>query len=289
MLSQGTILAPLDGSPLSERSLPYAAALAAALKARLALMIAAYISDIPAHGPWSDEMVDHPRETSMAYLDGVASRLGIANVEKIAKVGYPHEMILETARATNASMIVISTHGRSGVGRWLYGSTAGHLIHASHLPLFVIGKGVPDADAYAPSSVVVPLDGSSTGEAAIAPAQELCRAFKAKLTLVRVAPFSAESFAMSVPQAYWPQLDEELLSSATAYLEKVQASLDPKPDVKVGQGPRADALLDVSESVRADLVVMTTHGRAGIQRALLGSTADRMLQGAAPVLLIRPD
>lgn len=289
MLTNGTILVPLDGSPLSERSLPYAVALAGALKSKLALMIAAYISDIPAHGPWSDEMVDHPRETSMSYLDDVASRIGVADAEKIARVGYPHEMILETAQATKASMIVMSTHGRSGVGRWLYGSTAGHLMHASRVPLFVIGKGVPDAEEYAPGQIVVPLDGSPLAEKALAPAQELTSAFDAKLTLARVAPFSAESFALSVPQAYWPQLDEQLLGEATAYLEKVGGTLDPKPDVKVVQGPRADALLDVIEGAGADLVVMTTHGRAGVQRALLGSTADRMLQGTAPVLLIRPD
>jgi nucleotide-binding universal stress UspA family protein len=289
VLAQGTILAPLDGSPLSERSLPYAAALARVLDAKLTLMIASYISDIPEHGPWSEEMVTHPREVSMSYLDSVAGRLGLTAADKVVKVGYPHEMILETARETNASLTVISTHGRSGLGRWLYGSTAGHIIHSSKTPLFVIGKNVPDEASFAPKRLLVPLDGSALGEAALPYASELARAFDAAITLVRVAPFSAEAFPLAVPQAYWPRLDEDLLSSASAYLEKVRENLDPTPDVHVMQGPRADALLDYAQSAVAGLVVMTTHGRAGLQRALLGSTADRMLEGAAPVLLIRPD
>jgi len=66
MLAHGSIPVPLDGSAISERSLPYATALATALQGRLVLMTAAYISDIPEHGPWSEEMMTRPRETVLA-------------------------------------------------------------------------------------------------------------------------------------------------------------------------------------------------------------------------------
>jgi nucleotide-binding universal stress UspA family protein len=290
MLSQGRILVPLDGSPLSERSLPYATALAAGLKARIVLMIAAYISEIPEHGPWSDEMLAHPRETCMAYLTGVADRIGVPHDDLIVKVGYPHETILETAREIDASLIVASTHGRSGLGRWMYGSTAGHLLHASRVPLLAIGKNVPDvAGKFSPKHVLVPLEGSALGEAALPHAREVAEAFGANITLVRVAPFSGEAFPMMVQPVYWPTLDDDLVASAAAYLEKVRTSTDDALRTKVLQGARADALLKYVEAHSVDLVVMTTHGRAGVQRALLGSTADRMLEGRAPVLLIRPD
>jgi nucleotide-binding universal stress UspA family protein len=263
-------------------------ALAGALDRKLVLMIAAYISDIPEHGPWSEEMVRHPRDICTAYLTGVRERTGAANAELVVKVGYPHEMVLETAREAGASVIVLSTHGRSGFGRWLYGSTAGHLLHASHVPLFVIGKEVPAATTFAPKKLMVPLDGSSLGESALPAADQLARAFGAQLTLVRVAPFSVEAFPMTVPALYWPNLDEELVASATAYLERIRGSVSQPVEVKVLQGARADGLLEVADRGGIDLVVMTTHGRAGVQRALLGSTADRMLQGRAPVLLLRP-
>jgi nucleotide-binding universal stress UspA family protein len=271
--------------------LPYATALARTLKAKLVLMIAAYISDIPEHGPWSDEMVEHPRETCMTYLTAVRHRIAAPEAELLVKVGYPHEMILESARELDASLIVLSTHGRSGISRWVYGSTAGHLLHAAHVPLFVVGREVaaPPTAGYAPKHLLAPLDGSSLGEASLPYADELAAAFDARLTLMRVAPFSVEAFPMTVPQIYWPNLDEELVTSATAYLNRIKSKVSRPVELKVMQGARADALLGFVESAAVDLVVMTTHGRAGVQRAVLGSTADRMLLGRAPVLLIRPN
>lgn len=290
MLATGPILVPLDGSPLSERSLPYATALGRALKTKLVLMIAAYISDIPEHGPWREEMMTHPRETCMAYLVSVQERIAYPNTDVVVKSGYPHEGILEAASEVDTSLIVASTHGRSGISRWMYGSTAGNLLHASHVPLFVVGKRVPDAGAatFSPKHVLVPLDGSALAEAALPHALELAEAFGAKITLIRVAPFSVEAFPMMVPAMYWPALDDDLVASATAYLEKVRSSIEQPLEIKVLQGARADVLLSFVEANAVDLVVMTTHGRAGVQRALLGSTADRMLEGRAPVLLIRP-
>lgn len=290
MRTTGAVLVPLDGSQLSERSLPYATALACALQAEVVLMTAAYTSDIPEHGPWSDEMVAHPGERCMAYLTGVGSRMGAARDKLVVTIGYPHEAILETAREVSASMVVISTHGRSGISRWTYGSVAGNLLHASDVPLFVIGKEVPDASsAISLKHLIVPLDGSALSEAALPHALKIANAFGAKITLIQVAPFSAEAFTMMVPAMYWPMLDDDLIASATAHLEKTRSSLDQPVEIRVLQGARADALLSFVEANAVDLVVMATHGRAGLQRALLGSTADRMLGGRAPVLLIRPE
>jgi nucleotide-binding universal stress UspA family protein len=59
-------------------------------------------------------------------------------------------------------------------------------------------------------------------------------------------------------------------------------------ETSVLRGFAADALIDLIESEKIGLVVMATHGRAGIMRTTLGSVADRMIQGPAPVLLVRP-
>jgi nucleotide-binding universal stress UspA family protein len=289
MLSDGTIFVPLDGSKIAERSLPYAIAVAERLRRPLVLMMAAYLSDIPEQGPWSADMVSHPRETCMAYLTELRDQHRVPDAQLIVKVGYPHEAIMEAARDEGASLLVLSTHGRSGFSRWVYGSTAGNLLHSSHLPMLVVGKNVADTTAFAPQQLLVPLDGSSKGEAALPYASEVAQAFDARITLMRVAPFSAEAFPMSVPQMYWPQLDQELVAGATAYLEKVSTGLKQPVELKTAQGARVEALLEYVEGGGVDLVVMSTHGRAGLVRTVLGSTADRMLQGPAPVLLIRPE
>jgi nucleotide-binding universal stress UspA family protein len=93
---------------------------------------------------------------------------------------------------------------------------------------------------------------------------------------------------MMVPQMYWPDLDKDLVSSAQAYVEELGTTFGHPVDVHVQQGSRSDILLRFIKEQVVDLVVMSTHVRAGIQRAVLGSTADRMLEGPAPVLLVRP-
>jgi nucleotide-binding universal stress UspA family protein len=288
MLAKGTIIVPLDGSELSERSLPYAVALGARLESRLVLMIAAYISEIPGRGPWSEEMTRFPQETSLAYLSSVQQRYGAKDASLVAKVGYPQEAILETAREEQASLIVLSTHGRSGLSRWAYGSTAGSLLHSSHVPLLVIGKNVAQRTTFSPKHLLLPLDGSKLAEAAVPHAREIAEAFGSKLSLLRVVPFSTEAFPMMVPSVYWPDLDSELVSSAQAYLDDVRAEFGQPVDVHAQQGSRSDVLQTFAETNAVDLVVMSTHARAGVQRAILGSTADRMLEGPAAVLLVRP-
>jgi nucleotide-binding universal stress UspA family protein len=173
----------------------------------------------------------------------------------------------------------------------MYGSTAGHLLHTSRIPLLVVGKNVADAEAghYAPKHLLVPLDGSKLAEVALPHARALADAFSTRVSLIRVAPFAVEAYPMTVPQMYWPDVDKALLDGARAYMDRVCAQFGRPVDLHVMQGPRSEALLDFTEKQAVDLVVMSTHARAGVQRAVLGSTADRMLGGPAPVFLVRPD
>ena len=216
MLANGPILLPLDGSSFAERSLPYARALAEHLHAKLQPLIVADILGLPEDGPWAEALTAQPEEIARKYLDDVRQRCGLRDAGRVVSAGHPGNAILQAAREQRASLIVLSTHGRGGLSRWMYGSTAGHLLHASEIPLFVVGKKVPDlgAAAYAPKRLVVPLDGSELSEQALPPADEIARAFKAAITLVRVAPLSVQAFPMTVPQIYWPDLDSELLAES---------------------------------------------------------------------------
>jgi nucleotide-binding universal stress UspA family protein len=256
------------------------------------LVTAAHISGLPREAGWARGAEPHLREACAAYLAGVRGRLGYPDCDVVVRDGVADEEIPLAAKEAGAAMIVAATHGRSGISRWMYGSTAGHLLHESTVPLLVVGKEALERHLEAPElrHVMVPLDGSSMAEAALPEAFELARLLRARVTLARAVPWAAQTYPFFTPGMYVPQLDEELVEGATAYLRQRQSEAPPGPPVETDllRGPAAECLLAYEEGHDVDLVVMTTHAREGLGRAFLGSTADRMLHGRAPVLFIRP-
>lgn len=295
MLDRGPILVPLDGSELAEGALPYAVAFARAFNERIVLLTAWEGADSELAAALPSMVVDLQQKAETyfgEYLGGIKSRIGSeVRVETRVVGGAADEAISEAAEQLDARAMVIATHGRSGIGRWVYGSTAGRLLRESDVPVLAVGPNAlrRGSDAVTFKHILLPLDGSPLSEKAVAPAVILARATGAKVTLARVVRWAVQSYPYSLPDAYIPQVDAELEQGADTYLQKQRAGLEGvQSDAFVVRGAVADGLIDVVEQQDVDLVVMTTHARAGIARAALGSTADRLLQGAAPVLLLRP-
>jgi len=295
MRDRGPILIPLDGSPLAEGALAYGVAFARALNERIVLLTAwegtesELGSDFPA---MALEIEQKANAHYTAYLEGLSARLGPdVKVETHVVAGEAAEEILKAAETTQARLLVIGTHGRSGIGRWVYGSTASRLVRGAAVPLVVVGPHAlqrPAAEVNL-KRILVTLDGSSLSEAALPAATKLATALGARITLVRVVGWAVQTYPYSLPDAYIPQIDEELEAGAKAYLGRMQTEIKETPvDAFVVRGAVADGLMDVCEKQGIDLVVMTTHARGGLARAALGSTADRMLQAKVPVLLVRP-
>lgn len=297
MREQGPIIVPLDGSELAETALPYAAALAEGLRAHLVLITAweGTESELGTTFPaMAMEIEKGAQNYFTQYLDGVRARYGRGDQTRaIIRVGDAAEEILKAVAETGARMLVIATHGRSGVGRWIYGSTAGRLLRTSHVPIVAVGPNVRPRSTgpVALKHLMVPLDGSPLSEAALPVAESVATSLGARVSLVRSVRWAVQAYPYSLPDAYVPQIDEELEAGAKAYLRRMEEALKGKVEVDafVVRGGIADGLMDVADKQAVDLVVMTTHARAGIARAALGSTADRMLQGKAPVMLVPPD
>ncbi len=140
------------------------------------------------------------------------------------------------------------------------------------------------------TKILIPLDGSELAEKAISHAADLAKCTGAEIELLRVAQLFLPNYYFEAP------IDAEDLiqrdrAEATAYIAKLTGELTAqglRVTSSIGQGPVADVIVDYAESTGADLIVMSTHGRAGVQRWLLGSVADRVLHGAKiPVLLVR--
>lgn len=296
MRDSGPILVPLDGSELAEGVLPYAGALARAFDAPL-LLVAVHEHaerDLAETFPYvSGDLEEKAAEHARTFLERGRAALGPGlTVEVDVRAGEPGNEIIEAAHAAGARAIAIATHGRSGIGRWLYGSTASHVLRNAGVPVLAVGPHgleAPHRDVTF-GHVLVPLDGSALGDAALPVARTVATKLGSRVSLVRAVRWAVQSYPYSMPEAYVPQIDDELETAATAYLRGKQKELASVPnDAYVVRGAIAEGLLEFIDREAVDLVVMTTHARAGLARMALGSTAERLLQGSAPVLLLRPD
>src|SRR5256714_6589492 len=248
MKDTGPILVPLDGSETAEGALPYASALSRGVSAALVLVTAweGTESELGASFPaMALEIEQSARAHFTDYLDGIKARLTGVNVETMIRSGQAGEQLRAAVTESRARLLVVATHGRSGIGRWMYGSIAGRLLHDSPVPVVAIGPRVLEkaASDVRISHLVVPLDGSDVAEAALPVARALTSKLAARISLVRVMRWAADAYPYALPGAYLPQVDEELEAAAKAYLKRQQEALTDVPaDAFVVRGAVADGL-----------------------------------------------
>jgi nucleotide-binding universal stress UspA family protein len=296
-MNEHLIVVPLDGSELSESALPYATELAKTMGCRV-LLVSAWEEATGGMADLIPQSIRELRETGeaelRAFLDGAAAKVGAAGVDVKGEVhvGNPRDVIERVIDEHDPLFLVLTTHGRSGIGRWVYGSVAGKLVREAAVPTLVVGPRVLEQQTDATiKRILVPLDGSELSEGALTPARDIALAFGAGLLVVEVLNFASQAMMFGVPTVDVTRIDEDLTQAAEEYLAKTAERLggDISVSTQVLRGPPADALRDCAKEADIDLVVMASHSRSGIARAALGSVADRMLQGPAPVLLVRPE
>jgi nucleotide-binding universal stress UspA family protein len=295
------LLVPLDGSPTAEAALPHAAALARLFGARITLARVPEVMVVPvaSGGVWVTRIVEAPEaeETAAAELREAAARPLLAGLQvDCVTPSYPvAEGLLEAVAEAGADLVVMTTHGRGAAGRWVMGSVAGKLVHHSPVPLYVIR--VPDGDAPAPrfTRLLVPLDGSETAEASLPAATALARAAGAEVRLVRIPTIPGYAKILPETAGWIPELLREQVGEAEDYLARVTAELERSGIRAAGTvelivaGDIARGILEHAAEVGADVIVMSTHGRSGLGRWVMGSVADRLLEGAdRPVWIVRP-
>jgi nucleotide-binding universal stress UspA family protein len=283
------ILVPLDGSPLAEQAVPYAEALAEATGAQIILVRAVLAHVFPGVDP-SEHQLEVVAEAER-YLSAVAAGLGGRQVETGVFYGEPARAILAEVRIRKAQLVVMGTHGRSGLGRWLYGSVADEVLRHAQVPVMLVPSVCEYNWPVRPGGlrrILVPLDGSLHSEEALPPATELARALRAGIVLLRAVepPARADGagFTDFAPKAG--------LEEAGRYLEAVARPLRDagwKVETRKYLGAADSLIAETAREVGADAIVMATHGHGGLTRLLLGSVAAGVLHRApAPILLVRP-
>ena len=299
-----SLVVPLDGSEFSERTLPLAGRLAAATGAELHLAHVhvshppdQLLSNTQFHFEGLDlhEYDAHHRSEEIEYLARLGSSMGDGtHVDTMLLEGNIAEEIASYAAAVDADMVLITTHGHTGVSRMWLGSVADALVRMTTLPLLVIhpahGGHVP-ADITSFKHILVPLDGSELSASILDPATELAMAAGARLTLAHVVSSSAMLGARIFPLL--PDDVAPAIEKANAYLEQradeLRAEgLEVAVHVEEHDAP-GRAIAGIAEKLGADVIALATHGYGGLKRALLGSVADKVLRSSPlPLLVQRP-
>ncbi len=293
------ILVPLDGSPLAEVALPYAEELAGKLGSEIVLLHVSKSEkqryDLLPDMYYIEKTIESAKHGAQKCLgDLVATDI---KVESVILIGYPAEVIVEYADMKDVDLIIMATHGRSGIKRWALGSVADKVVRATDKPVALIrAKDAHDdvSEKGGLDRILVLLDGSETSEAVIPHVRELGSKLKTEIILLRTVERVDHVYAADMAVAHVPYTDEEmepLMRGAGDYLVKVGnllegSGINPRTEVKIGDA--AAEIIKFADEVNADLVAMSTHGRSGISRWNLGSVASKVLHaGSTPLLLVR--
>ena len=295
------IVLPLDGSPVAERALPYAEALATLMGAPL--HVVRVIDPLQPGSPLGnllavdalalDIWLEGERVAAREYLEhlqgDVQTRQLPVSVERLE--GPTVDALLAATRP--GDLLVMATHGRGGPARWFLGSTAEAVLRRATVPILLVR-----ADATVPaqpgfSRIVVPLDGSERAEEALPMARNLANLMHIPVHLVTVMHVSGiMALDLAVAAFNADRLENDIIELsieaerhiAHACDELEAAGIVPTTDVLHGE----PGLSIVNATQPGDLIVMTTHGRSGPARWMLGSVAETVLRHSpVPVLLLR--
>jgi nucleotide-binding universal stress UspA family protein len=294
------ILVPLDGSQVAEQVLPYARSLAETAGLDVELLhavepeIIATYSD-PNHGRYVDIVESTLKEEGLKYLHGVGR--SFADTLKVActtEFGKPADVIVSKAMGRPGMLIMMATHGRSGLQRWLLGSVAEKVIQTAANPLLLIRAVAETKNApQAFKTVIVPLDGSRRAEQALPHACEMAKRLDLEVVLLRVYTIPVMGF--TAEDYYTPSLEqilERAKEEARSYIDEKAAELKREGMKRVSsrflEGESADQIIDLAKKTPGSLIAMSTHGRSGIERLVLGSVTSRVVRHSGePVLVIR--
>jgi nucleotide-binding universal stress UspA family protein len=289
------VLVPLDGSSLAEQILPYARLLAEAYGIPVELL---RVEDPDIRPPF------WPAPPRREYLEAAAAKYfpHSQRIERIEQVGKPAEVIVDRTKTDPTCLIAMATHGLSGIRRWLLGSVASKIVQSAKNPLLLVRptEGLLSAehpvDEIQIKTVIVPLDGSSLAERILPHVVSLARKLNPEVNLSRVYTIPPELYVVGdglYIDALTRQRDA-IKKEVDDYLRDKSQSLRAAGADRViavaMQGDPGVEVVDLARRTPNCLVAMSTHGRSGVGRWVLGSVAEKVIHYSRdPVYLVRCD
>ena len=286
------ILVPLDGSDLAQRALSYAEAIARRKKSELILLSVVHTD------------IEHKEDRlHKSHLDITAEKLQAQGITVSTAVvnGHVAEEIVDYSAKNNINLIIISTHGYSGVKRWMLGSVAQKVLYSTGTPVLLVKSHAPPLVCANINKILVPLDGSPFSETIFPYLERLAAGTDTEAVLLEVVESPVVPSYGSRPinptwVKYRDSAWEELQQQATEYLNNIQNDLAQKgiklkPKViKSELGEVAKKIIQIAHSEDTDLIIVATHGRTGVSHWMYGSVANKLVdESTQPLLLVRPE
>lgn len=298
------ILVPLDGSTLAECVLPHVVAIAPMSHARVTLVHVMEPLQNERGSPAVDPVEWHlQKQNSEKYLEQIANQLkesGILGVEQVILEGNPANSVVDFARNNNADLIVLSTHGQSGLSGWNVSSVVQKILLRSYKSILLVR-------AYLPSSagmtrvrykrLFVGMDCSPRSEFVLPFAMSIAQYHKSHVVLESIIekPQNINRFPPS-------DQDNDLLNkfveknyqAASHYLKQLIAQFSSMKEVKITTHVSTTdklipALHDLVEESNADLVMLAAHGYSGERRWPYGSVTTSFIAYGNTSLMILQD
>ena len=283
------ILVPLDGSSLAEQALPLARQFAEDRGAHLVfLRVVPYFTVLAADPLLYEEMNRLGEDEATAYLRRVRNELADPqSTDLVCEVGSAADSILQYAQNNDVDLILMSSHGRSGLNRWVYGSVAERIMSHAPCPTLIV-KADHSTCHGIPERMLVTLDGSELAEKALPAALELA-ALGPELHLLRVTTSGHIRFETDAMAEVFTDIESDEVAQAQAYLQEQAGKLDipdAKLAVEVTKSSIAEAIIAYAAREDIGLIVMSSHGRTGLQRWIYGSVAEKVLHTARCATMI---
>ena len=299
------LVVPLDRSALAEQALAFAAGIAAPCGAAIDLVL------VSERDSGSEALAESPgatrrRDDDGRYLREIAGELatGVSTtVTHEVIFGRAADGIVQRARAVEADLVVMTSHGRTGVSRAWFGSVADAVIRQSAIPVLVLrpvpGRAVPVVHSAVFRRILVPVDGAAVSPALVDLVSAFAEAFDAEVTLLRVVapvPLYAPDYTTGFIAPSMVKDESATAARANAAASELAAAAGQlsacgcrKVDQVVAVADAtAQAIVDTAASLGADLIALSSHGR-GLSRMLIGSVADKVLRASGiPMLVVRP-
>ncbi len=284
------ILLPTDLSESADHAMKQAVELAAQRRATIDVFHVITIDkDDPAH--LEEKLEDYLDKIEAEVFADLSTRTeairsrGVLVEISVGRSFMPHEAILDRAEETRPDMIVMGTHGRSGVKRLFLGSVAANVVRRASCEVMTVRPDAAIAEGENGfARILVPVDFTDYSKKAIGAAKSFLSS-EGELVLEHVVstPVHPSFYAGGITRMF--QLDPELPNRIR---EKLAALYDGAGELVVSEGDVVHDILDTAEAKRAQLIIMGTRGLSGLDHVLLGSVTERVIQKApVPVLAIK--